>query len=208
VAMSRVVLASGNKKKLQEMQRILSPKGIELIPQTEFSIPEAIEDGFSFVENALIKARHASKLTGLPAIADDSGIEVDFLQGAPGIYSARFAKLFTDDISKGNSNDEDNNNLLLEKLAGIPEARRTARYQCCIVMMRHAQDAMPLISQGHWEGRILTERIGCGGFGYDPIFYVPTHHCSAAELSSAIKNSLSHRALALQDLLKRWPKKF
>ena len=199
--MTTVVLASSNRKKLVELQLMLSSKQIHFVPQTEFSIPDAVEDGLSFVENAIIKARHAARLTGLPAIADDSGLEVDALNGAPGIYSARFAN----PQGEGNSLDADNNALLLEKLQGVPQAQRTARFHCVIVLMRFPDDPMPLICQGTWEGSILEEASGSHGFGYDPLFYVPTHRCASAQLSPDIKNSISHRAQALQQLLTQWP---
>jgi XTP/dITP diphosphohydrolase len=199
--MRQIVLASGNLKKLVELKQMLQGLDVELLPQTNFNIPEAIEDGLSFVENAIIKARHASRLSGLPAIADDSGLEVDALHGAPGIHSARFAA----GADAGNSSDEANNELLLKKLEGLPESQRTARFQCAIVLMRHADDPMPLVCQGSWEGYILQQARGSHGFGYDPLFYVPSHRCASAELSPEIKNHISHRALALQQLLARWP---
>ena len=199
--MTTIVLASGNQKKLRELQAMLAVKSVTFVPQTQFDIPEAVEDGLSFVENAIIKARHASKLTGLPAIADDSGLEVDALGGAPGIYSARFARMH----GAGNSDDAANNALLLEKLRDEPDAQRTARFQCVLALMRFPDDPMPLICQGTWEGRILHVAIGSNGFGYDPLFFVPSHNCASAELAPAIKNSISHRAQALQQLLLRWP---
>lgn len=199
--MHKIVLASSNKKKLAELQQMLRLKHVELIPQTEFGVSDAVEDGLSFVENAIIKARHASRLTGLPAIADDSGLEVDALDGAPGIYSARFANM----DGAGNSSDEANNALLLDKLRGIPEARRTARFQCCIVLQRFPDDPMPVVCQGTWEGLILQQAAGTHGFGYDPLFYVPDHRCASAELPPETKNGFSHRAQALQQLLARWP---
>ena len=199
--MTTIVLASGNQKKLRELQAMLAPKNVTFVPQTQFNIAEAVEDGFSFVENAIIKARHASKVTGLPAIADDSGLEVDALNGAPGIYSARFAYM----QGVGNSDDAANNALLLEKLRDVPDAQRTARFQCVLVLMRFPDDPMPLVCQGSWEGRILRELKGANGFGYDPLFYVPSHGCASAELAPEIKNSISHRAAALQQLLLRWP---
>ncbi|MEX2367246.1 MAG: RdgB/HAM1 family non-canonical purine NTP pyrophosphatase, partial [Pseudohongiellaceae bacterium] len=197
--MQKVILASGNQGKLRELQKLLSDKAVEFIPQTRFDIPDAVEDGLSFVENAIIKARHASKLTGLPAIADDSGLEVDALAGEPGIYSARYAG------TNGNrdSNDMANNAKLLHKLQDVPEQQRTARFQCVIALLRHAHDPMPLICQGTWEGRILFEPRGSNGFGYDPLFYVPTHHCASAELPAEEKNQLSHRGQALRQLLQR-----
>lgn len=199
--MQTIVLASGNKKKLLELQHILQDLSVELLPQTFFNIPEAVEDGLSFVENAIIKARHASRLTGLPVIADDSGLEVDALHGAPGIYSARFANM----NGAGNSEDAANNALLLEKLKGVPQAQRSARFQCAIALMRFPEDPMPLVCQGTWEGFILQNESGSHGFGYDPLFYVPTHRCASAELPPAIKHQISHRAQALQQLLARWP---
>jgi XTP/dITP diphosphohydrolase len=198
--MSTVILASGNKKKLDELQRILAGKGVSFVPQTALQVSEADETGLTFVENAIIKARHAADITKRPALADDSGIEVDALKGEPGIYSARFAER----NHKG-SGDEANNSLLLDLLKDVPAAERTARYHCAIVLVRHARDPMPLICVGSWEGLVLTERRGTNGFGYDPLFYVPTHRCSAAELLPDVKNSISHRAIALQQLLQQWP---
>jgi XTP/dITP diphosphohydrolase len=202
----KIVLASGNSKKLQELQQMLAGKQVECLPQSHFGFADAVEDGLSFVENAIIKARHASRHTGLPAIADDSGLEVDALAGAPGIHSARYALRDRHNISsQANSDDADNNALLLQRLEGIPEAGRTARFQCAIVLMRYPEDPMPLVCQGTWEGRILTHPVGSNGFGYDPLFYVPTHNCSSAELTPEVKNTLSHRGQALQLLLERWP---
>jgi XTP/dITP diphosphohydrolase len=200
----KIVLASGNRKKLAELQDILANLGVELVPQTKFDLPEAIEDGLSFVENAIIKARHASRLTGLPAIADDSGLEVDALGGAPGIYSARYSVMqgYTPDNM---DIDAANNALVLEQLRDVPKAKRTARFQCAIAMMLFPEDPMPLVCQGSWEGFILTEASGSNGFGYDPLFYVPSHQCASAELPPATKNALSHRGRALQELVARWP---
>jgi XTP/dITP diphosphohydrolase len=189
----KIVLASNNPGKVREINQLLASERIEVVPQKEFNIPDAIEDGLSFVENAIKKARHAASLSGLPAIADDSGIEADALNGAPGIYSARFAG--------PGASDEANLQKLLERLADVPEEKRTARFQCLMVYMRHAEDPTPLICQGTWEGRILFKPRGDNGFGYDPIFYVPTHDCSSAELPPEVKNSLSHRGQALQKLL-------
>jgi XTP/dITP diphosphohydrolase len=200
----KIVLASGNRKKLAELQAILTNLDVELAPQTDFDLPEAIEDGLSFVENAIIKARHASILTGLPAIADDSGLEVDALGGAPGIYSARYSA--RQGYAPPNLDvDAANNALVLEQLRDVPKAKRTARFQCAIAMMRFPQDPMPLICQGTWEGFILTEACGTNGFGYDPLFYVPAHQCASAELSPQVKNAISHRGQALQQLVARWP---
>ena len=199
--MTTIVLASGNQKKLRELQAMLAAKNVTFVPQTEFNIAEAVEDGLSFVENAIIKARHASTVTGLPALADDSGLEVDALAGAPGIYSARFAHM----QGAGNSDDAANNALLLDKMRNVPDAQRTARFQCVLVLMRFPNDPMPLICQGTWEGRILHAPSGSNGFGYDPLFFVPSHNCASAELAPEIKNRISHRAQALQQLSLRWP---
>lgn len=191
--MQTVVLASSNPGKLKEFHQLLANVGFDVRPQSEFNVSDAEETGLSFVENAIIKARHACQATGLPALADDSGIEVDALNGRPGIYSARF--------SGPGATNTSNNQKLLQELAGVPEQKRTARYQCVLVYMRHHQDPTPIICQGHWEGRILEAPRGDGGFGYDPLFYVPTHQCTAAELSKDEKSRISHRALALQALL-------
>ena len=196
--MQRIVLASGNKGKLKELQSILNAKSVTLIAQSKFNVAEVAETGLSFVENALIKARHACIETGLPSIADDSGIEVDALNGEPGIYSARYAG-FT-----GASADAENNAKLLLELEQVPESERTARFQCVIVCLRHEKDPMPLICQGSWEGQILFKETGINGFGYDPLFYVPTHDCASAELEPNIKNTLSHRGQALGQLLQCW----
>ncbi len=190
----KVVLASNNKGKLRELGELLAGHDLEIVPQGEFDIPEAVEDGLSFVENALIKARHASRLSGLPAIADDSGLEVDALRGQPGIHSARYA---------GEDGDAANNRKLLEALAGVPEARRSARFQCVMVFMRHAEDPTPLICQGTWEGRILEAPRGDNGFGYDPLFWVESEQASAAELPAEVKNAQSHRGQALRCLVEK-----
>jgi XTP/dITP diphosphohydrolase len=197
----KIVLASSNRNKLAELQQILQGLDVELLPQSEFGIADAVEDGLSFVENAIIKARHAAQLTGLPALADDSGIEVDALHGAPGIHSARFAADAT-----GNSSDAANNALMLEKLRDVPQEARSARFQCAIVLMRLPDDPMPLVCQGTWEGSILQTPAGNHGFGYDPLFFVPEQGCSSAELPPAVKNRISHRAQALQELRRRWPR--
>ncbi|HEC20879.1 MAG TPA: RdgB/HAM1 family non-canonical purine NTP pyrophosphatase [Gammaproteobacteria bacterium] len=190
---AKLVLASANPGKLREINQLLGGLGMEVLPQSAFEVPDAEETGLSFVENAILKARHAARLTGLPAIADDSGLEVDALNGAPGIYSARFA-------GEGAS-DADNLQKLLEELKDVPEAQRTARFQCLMVYMRHAQDPTPLICQGAWEGRILFAPQGENGFGYDPVFWVPGEQCAAAELAPEVKNRLSHRGQALGKLL-------
>ncbi len=193
--MDKIVLASGNAGKVREINHLLNSHGVNVVPQTEFDIPEAVEDGLSFVENAIKKARHAAKLTGLPAIADDSGIEVDALNKAPGIYSARY--------SGEDANDEKNNAKMLSALSGVQEENRTARYQCVMVFMRNENDPTPIIAQGSLEGRILTEAKGSGGFGYDPIFWLPEQQCAAAELSLDEKNKISHRAKALNSLVRQ-----
>jgi XTP/dITP diphosphohydrolase len=187
--MDKIVLASGNPGKLREFAQLFAPMDIEVVPQSEFDVPEAEETGLTFVENAIIKARNAAEHTGLPAIADDSGIEVDYLLGAPGIYSARF--------SGPDANDEDNLNALLAALENVPDNERSARYQCLLVMMRHSKDPTPLICQADWQGRILQSPIGDGGFGYDPIFWVPDMECSAAQLTAGEKHAISHRGKAL-----------
>ncbi len=196
--MRQVVLASGNAGKLVELQAMLKQKEVRLLPQSEFGVGDVDETGLSFVENALIKARHACLATGLPAIADDSGIEVDALNGEPGIYSARYAG------SRGPAADKDNNAKLLRELAEVAEADRTARFQCVIAWLRHAKDPMPFLCQGTWEGRILFTEDGDNGFGYDPLFYVPTHGCASAKLDAQTKNSISHRGQALTQLLQCW----
>lgn len=186
--MKQVVLATGNPGKVEEMQRELQSFGFSVLPQTDFDIGEAIEDGLSFIENAIKKARYACLHTGLAAIADDSGLEVDALEGAPGIYSARYAD------GKG---DVANYEKLLSALSELDTKARTARYQCVIVYMRHAEDPTPVICQGSWEGQIALSPKGSNGFGYDPVFYVIEHDCTAAELEASQKKSLSHRAKAL-----------
>jgi XTP/dITP diphosphohydrolase len=193
ISVNRVVLASNNKGKVRELSELLAGLHFEVLPQAQFNVSDADETGLTFVENAIIKARHAARLTGLPTIADDSGIEVDALNGAPGIYSARYA-------GKG-ATDADNNRKLLEALRDVPDRERTARYQCVIVYLRHALDPTPIICQGTWEGSILREPRGHGGFGYDPLFWVPTHGCSGGELEPAEKNRISHRGQALRKLL-------
>jgi XTP/dITP diphosphohydrolase len=193
--MQKLVIASGNKGKLKELSALLEPLDYEVHTQAEFGVPEVEETGTTFVENAIIKARNAAQFTGLPAVADDSGIEVDALDGAPGVYSARF--------SGPDANDDSNNALLVEKLADVPEQLRSARYRAVIVYMAHARDPSPLICEGSWEGLIRLEPKGEGGFGYDPYFYVPTHDCHSAELSAADKNAISHRGQALRQLVAR-----
>ncbi|HID44365.1 MAG TPA: XTP/dITP diphosphatase [Chromatiaceae bacterium] len=189
----RIVLASNNQGKVREIGQLLAGQDMEVLPQSAFDIPEIEETGLTFVENAILKARNAAALSGLPAIADDSGLEVDALKGAPGIYSARFAG--------PNATDADNNRKMLAELEKMPEKERTARFQCLMVYMRHGKDPVPIICQGTWEGRILREPQGENGFGYDPLFFVPEKNCSAAELPAEVKNAMSHRGKALQCLL-------
>ncbi len=186
----QLVLASGNKGKIKEIQAILANHLI--VPQSAFNVLEAEETGSTFVENAIIKARNAALHCNLPAIADDSGLVVDALNGAPGVISARYAGV--------GASDQDNVIKLLQQLEGIPEAQRTARFICVIVFMTHAEDPFPVIAQGVWEGLILNEQVGANGFGYDPVFWVPSHQCASAELSAEVKNSLSHRGQALRQL--------
>ncbi len=191
--MDTLVLASGNRKKLDEMRAILEPLAMQVVPQSDFQVPEAEETGLTFVENAILKARNAAAHTGLPAIADDSGLEVDALNGAPGIYSARF--------SGADASDAKNNALLIDMLGDLPDAPRTARYQAVLVLMRHPEDPTPLICQGTWEGEILLAPRGSGGFGYDPHFLIPELGVTAAEMDPAEKNRVSHRGRALKALM-------
>ncbi len=184
------VLASGNQGKIKEIQAIL--KNHPILPQNQWNISEADETGTTFVENAIIKARHAALHCQLPAIADDSGLIVDALNGAPGVISARYAGV--------GASDEENVQKLLLALEGVPETERTARFICVLVFMRHADDPFPVIAQGVWEGRILTQPIGENGFGYDPVFWVDEYQCSSAQLPPDVKNSLSHRGKALKIL--------
>lgn len=193
-----VVLATNNSGKLKEFAEILGDVHLSIIPQSDLEIPEIEETGLSFVENAILKARNAAYHSGLPALGDDSGLEVDILNGAPGIHSARFAG---NAINK--ANDEENCKKLLSDLIATSEEERTARFQCVLVLLKHAYDASPLICQGTWEGRVLFTSQGENGFGYDPLFYVPTHHCSAAELAPGVKNQISHRAKAIAKLIQR-----
>ncbi len=190
--MREVVLATGNAGKVAELQDLLEDLGLVVIPQSRYAIEAAEETGLTFVENALLKARHAAQATGLPAIADDSGLEVDALDGAPGIYSARYAG--------ADASDADNNAKLLAALAGLPETQRRARFHCVLVYLRHPADPTPLIAQGRWEGLILEQARGTGGFGYDPLFYLPELGLSSAELEPAEKQRRSHRGQALREL--------
>lgn len=194
--MSRdIVLASGNAGKIREIQALLTDRDIRIVPQSAFGIPDAEETGLTFIENAILKARHASGLSGLAAIADDSGLEVDALDGAPGVYSARYAGANADDAA--------NNARLLDTLRDVPEEKRGARFRCVMAFLRHANDPSPLIAEGVWEGRILTAPRGENGFGYDPLFFVPDEGCSSAELAPDVKNRLSHRGQALRALCAR-----
>jgi XTP/dITP diphosphohydrolase len=188
--MHNIVLASGNPGKIREIQAIL--KGHPIVPQSAFNVVDAEETGTTFVENAILKARNAALHCKLPAIADDSGLVVDALNGAPGVISARYAGV--------GASDQDNLDKLLRELEGVPDELRTARFICVMVFMKHANDPCPLIAQGAWEGRILDHKIGENGFGYDPVFWVPLQNCTSAELPAAVKNALSHRGQALKHL--------
>ncbi len=188
----KLVLASANPGKLRELVALLAPLGHELIAQSQLGIESPPETGDTFEANALIKARHAALHAGLPALADDSGIEVDALRGRPGVYSARYAGEGASDLA--------NLGKMLEELEGVPAERRTARYRCVIAMVRHADDPHPLLAAGRWEGRVLDAPRGAGGFGYDPVFQPAGDHRSVAEIPSAEKNASSHRALALREL--------
>ncbi|MFT5720893.1 MAG: XTP/dITP diphosphohydrolase [Motiliproteus sp.] len=193
--MQQIVLASGNAGKLREFNQVLSGLNFQVLPQSQFAVGEVDETGLTFVENALLKARHVSEVSGLPALADDSGLEVDFLKGAPGIYSARF--------SGAGATDARNNALLLEQLSGVPQAQRSARFQCLLVYLRHPLDPTPLICQGTWEGRILETPRGDQGFGYDPLFWVPECDASSAQLAPEQKNRLSHRGQAVAEFVRQ-----
>lgn len=190
--MRKIVLATGNQGKVREMADRLSDFGFDVVAQSEFNVSDVAETGTTFVENAIIKARHAAKETGLPAIADDSGLEVDFLNGAPGIYSARY--------SGENATDQSNIDKLLKAMQSAPDAQRSARFHCVLVLMRHEQDPTPLICHGQWEGQILKKQSGSNGFGYDPIFFVPEAQCASADLAPEHKKQLSHRGKALEQL--------
>jgi XTP/dITP diphosphohydrolase len=187
------VLATGNKGKVQEMSELLNSFSIEVLPQSQFEVSDVAETGTTFVENAIIKARHAAKVTGLPAIADDSGLEVDFLNGQPGIHSARFAG--------ENATDQENVELLLSKLEGIGTEQRSARFQCVLVYLRHELDPTPIICQGTWQGTITESLQGENGFGYDPVFWVESEQSTSAQLSKQRKAELSHRGQALGKLV-------
>ncbi len=188
-----LVLASSNAGKLRELSSMLEPLGLTVRTQSEWEIDDAVEDGLTFVENALIKARHAAKHTGLPSLADDSGLVVDALRGKPGIYSARYAGADADALA--------NNQKLLNALDGVPPERRSAHFYCAMACLRHADDPAPVIATGRWHGFILDQLRGDGGFGYDPLFWLPSRECTSAELPSEVKNRLSHRGQALPALL-------
>lgn len=191
----KIILASNNSKKITELSELFLPLGHEIIPQGDLQIPEADEPFNTFLENALHKARHASKISGLPAIADDSGLCVPALNGKPGVFSSRYANA----DSKSENKDFLNNQKLLENLKNVQD--RTAYFVCFMVFIQAEKSPLPLISTGLWHGKILTESRGKNGFGYDPIFYVPEKNCSAAELSAEVKNIISHRAKAVKNLI-------
>lgn len=190
---NQIVFASGNAGKLREIAQLLEGLNLEILPQSEFDVPEVEETGLTFVDNAILKARNAAHHTGLPAIADDSGIAVDVLRGRPGIYSARFAGV--------GATDEENLEKLIRMVKPFPDEERTARFICSMVYIRHEEDHVPVIAEGVWEGQLITESKGDNGFGYDPIFYLSSHQCTSAELPPEIKNKLSHRGQALRKLL-------
>ncbi|WP_151993147.1 XTP/dITP diphosphatase [Buttiauxella massiliensis] len=191
--MQKVVLATGNAGKVRELADLLGDFGLDVVAQTELGVESAEETGLTFIENAILKARHASQVTGLPAIADDSGLAVDVLGGAPGIYSARYAGV--------DASDQQNLEKLLATLKDVPDDQRKARFHCVLVYMRHAEDPTPLVCHGSWEGQITRESAGEGGFGYDPIFFVPSEGKTAAELTRDEKRAISHRGRALKLLL-------
>ncbi|MBS0195088.1 MAG: RdgB/HAM1 family non-canonical purine NTP pyrophosphatase [Proteobacteria bacterium] len=193
--MTRLILASSNRGKLAELQGLLAPSGYELIAQSDLGVGDAEETGSTFIENAILKARHAVRATGLPALADDSGLVVDALDGEPGLRSARYAGRHGDDAA--------NNALLLQRLREVPDAQRGAHYYCVLVLLRSASNPQPLIAEGLWRGRILHAARGGNGFGYDPLFMPDGHTCSSAELEPAHKNAISHRGQALARLRER-----
>ncbi|CAM3709086.1 XTP/dITP diphosphatase [Rahnella bruchi] len=188
--MQKVVLATGNAGKVRELAHLLADFGLDVVAQTELGVESAEETGLTFIENAILKARHAAAITGLPAVADDSGLAVDFLGGAPGIYSARYAG--------ADACDQENLDKLLVALKDVPQGQRSAQFHCVLVYMRHAEDPTPLVCHGSWAGEITFAEAGAGGFGYDPIFYVPELGKTAAELSREEKSAVSHRGQALK----------
>lgn len=191
--MQQIVLATNNQGKVNELQTLLADAGFNIVAQKQFNVPDAEETGLTFVENAILKARHTAKLTGLPAIADDSGLVVKALNGAPGIYSARYAG--------EHGNDQSNNEKLLNALKNVPPENRQAYFYCALVYLQHENDPTPIICLGKWDGVILNELKGEGGFGYDPLFYIPQLNCTAAELTKDHKSQISHRGLALKQLI-------
>ena len=193
--MSTIVLATGNKGKVNELASLFSEHNITIKPQSEFDVSDVAETGTTFVENAIIKARHAAKITGLPAIADDSGLEVDALLGEPGVYSARYAG--------EDATDSDNNAKLMTAMTDIPAEQRSARFHCVLVYMKHHQDPTPIICHGVWEGSIIDTPIGEQGFGYDPLFWQEALQMTSAQLPRDLKNILSHRGQALQQLVQK-----
>ncbi|MDX2425498.1 MAG: RdgB/HAM1 family non-canonical purine NTP pyrophosphatase [Cycloclasticus sp.] len=190
---SELILASSNKGKIAEIQAILRDQNIQVLAQSQLNILDADETASTFIENAIIKARHAASISKLPAISDDSGLEVDALNGEPGVYSARYAG--------EPSNDQRNTEKLLRELENVPEGLRTARFHCVMVFIAHANDPAPLIGHGIWQGQISLKQTGENGFGYDPVFYIPEQGCTSAELEAGIKNQISHRAQALGQLM-------
>lgn len=195
--MKKIVLATSNKGKVAELQKLLAPLSWQLITQAELGVVDADETGLSFIENAILKARHAAQQTGLPALADDSGLAVAALDGAPGIYSARYAGV--------DASDNSNIAKLLQKLADVAPSQRQASFHCVLAFMRHADDPCPLVCHGQWHGVIADQPAGSNGFGYDPVFWLPEHNCSAAQLRPEVKQKISHRAQALQQLLAQMP---
>ena len=195
LANQTLVLASGNAGKLRELSAMISAFGWNVACQSDWDVPEAVEDGLSFIENALIKARHASRHTGLPALGDDSGLVVDALQGAPGIYSARYAG--------AGAGDDANNCKLLKELKGLPGAKRSAHFYCAMALVRHQNDPAPLLATGSWDGSITEAPSGAGGFGYDPLFWVADRACTSAELPADEKNRISHRGRALAQMMEQ-----
>lgn len=194
--MKKIVLASGNAGKLKEFSQLFANWNIEVVPQSEFGVAEAEENGLSFIENALIKARHASRISGLPALADDSGLAVDALDGAPGIYSARYAGL--------GATDAENNRKLLEAMVDIADDRRKASFHCALAYVRSAEDPVPLVCSAYWSGHILREPAGEQGFGYDPLFFVESQGMTSAQLAREVKNQISHRAQAVRQFEALW----
>jgi XTP/dITP diphosphohydrolase len=193
--MRKLVLATSNRGKLDELRPLLADAGFDLLPQAELGVGDAVEDGHTFLENALLKARHASAATGLPALADDSGLVVDALGGEPGLYSARYAGVHGDSAA--------NTARLLARMQGLSGEQRRAHFYCVLVLLRHARDPQPLVAEGVWPGSVLEAPRGEGGFGYDPVFFVPAHGVSAAELEPHLKHRISHRGRALARLRER-----